>query len=238
MLSLPDKYIKNNRIALKPFLDTEMTSAEKRRFKDSVLDIHITYQIEGFDIPNLVNDEYNCQAIAFIQVKLDNLKNASFVSKIIQKFVKSYCVIQFVDNLEECYSFAMKRLNKQDKTQIVIEDTYITGNIPTSFDNQKKTLFSLYIDYGTILNRDNKVAYYAEMMTKAFLIFNSEIYANSQILLDSKIWYSFDKTLTCFKLLNELKETKTEALKITVIAEKSKINKQIKSLINKLEELQ
>lgn len=238
MFSLPEKYKKDKHISIKPFLNETLSASEKKRFKESIAEMSILYQIEGFDIPNLVNDDYHCEAIAFLDIKLTSMKAAAFVGNIVQKQVKMLCVIRFRDGTDECYCFAHKRLNKQNTTQIVVENTYSTGCMPCAFDNQKKTLFSLYIDYGTILNRNNKVCYYLEMMTKAFLIFNIELYSGTQQLLDSKIWFDFDKTLSCYDLLVELKELKLSQTKTTTIAERSKINSQIKAVIKKLEDLQ
>lgn len=238
MFSLPDKYQKNNHIPIKPFLNETLSASEKKRFKDSVSDITLLYQVEGFDIPNLMNDDYKCQVIIFLAIELSSMKEAAFVGRIVQKQVKELCVIRFSDGTDECYCFAHKRLNKQNISQIVVDDIFTTGCMPSAFDNQKKTLFSLYIDYGTIINRENKVSYYLEMMTKAFLIFNMELYSDTQRLLDSKIWFSIEKTISCYNLLNELKELKISAAKATVISERSKINTQIKSVLKQLEDLQ
>lgn len=234
MLSLPEKHKKDNRIAIKPFLTPALSAAEKKRFKDSVEEIRITYQIEGFDIPNLVNDEYNCQAIAFLDVRLKNLKNASFTGRVIQNTVKTLCVIVFADGTDECWCFADKRLNKQDNNEIVIESMFLTGKMPLNFDNDTKTLFKLYIDHGSILNRSNKHAYYMEMMTKAFIVFNQTLYSDCMKLLDSKLWYSDDNVIQCYSLLTQLKSMKSAALKIKSMADRGIVNRQMKDVILQL----
>lgn len=237
MLSLPDKYKKGSRIPLSPFLNGTLTTAEKKRFKETVEGIQIVYQIEGFDIPNLINDDYNCQVIAFLEVKLTNLKNVAFVAKIIQKQVKTLCVIKLTDGKEECYSFADKRLNRQNKNEIIVEDVFITDSLPLNFSNSAKTLFSLYIDYETILNRNNKHSYYMEMMTKAFLVFNQELYSGTIGLLDSKLWYDDEKIDECYFAISSLRQLKLKAAKTTAVSERGEINKQIKTTIQQLEEL-
>jgi len=57
------------------------------------------------------------------------------------------------------YSFADKRLNKQNERSFIIVEEYVTDKLPLDFQNDLKTLFSLYIDYETILNRNNKHSY-------------------------------------------------------------------------------
>lgn len=239
MLSLPEKYKKDANISKSTFVKgASLTGANKKRFETAVKDIRLTYQIEGFDIPNLVNDEYNCQVIMFLRITLTTLKQAQYVAAIVQKYINPLCVIEFTDGIDEQYSFADKRLNKQDKKQIVIENEYLSSKLPLEFENDTKTLFNLYIDYDTILNRNNKHAFYVEMMTKAFLICNQGLFACEDKLLDNKkLWYDEQKAKPVFPLLKRLKTLKLSALKVSTIAEKSMYNNQIKKTIEELEGL-
>ena len=69
MLSLPQKYRKDASVAKVTFVrGAQLQGAEKKRFETAVEEIRLMYQIEGFDIPNLVNDEYNCQVIMFLRI--------------------------------------------------------------------------------------------------------------------------------------------------------------------------
>lgn len=239
MLSLPEKYKKDANISKSTFVKgASLTGANKKRFETSVQNIRLTYQIEGFDIPNLVNDDYNCQVIMFLRITLNNLKQAQFVASVVQKCVSPLCVIELTDGTEVQYSFADKRLNKQNKKEVVIENEYLTSKLPLEFESNDKTLFSLYIDYDTILNRSNKHAYYIEMMTKAFLICNQGLFSSEDKLLDNKkLWYDEQKAKLIFPLLKLLKTLKLSALKVTTIAEKSMYNSQIKKTIEELENL-
>ncbi|MDD6489496.1 MAG: DUF4391 domain-containing protein [Clostridia bacterium] len=240
MLSLPEKYKKDANISKVTFVrGGSLTGADRQRFETSVKDIHITYQIEGFDIPNLVNEDYNCQVIMFLRITLTELKQAPYVSSIVQKYTSPLCVIEFTDGTEEQYSFADKRLNKQNKKEIVIENEYMSSKLPLEFQNDTKTLFALYIDYETILNRSNKHAFYIEMMTKAFLVSNQGLFSGENKLLDNKkLWYDEEKAKQLFPLLRQLKFVKISAAKAKTVSEKSKFNSQIKSVIQQLEELQ
>lgn len=239
MLSLPQKFRKDAPIAKTTFVKgAQLVGAEKKRFETSVEEIRLKYQIEGYDVPNLVNDEYNCQVIMFISIKLNNLKHASFISLVVQKCINALCVIEFTDGNNEQFSFADKRLNKQNNKEIVIENEYLSSEMPLEFQNDIKTLFSLYIDYETILNRNNKHAYYVEMMTKSFLVCNRGLFARESELLDSKkLWYDNEKAAECFPLLKKLKNLKLSATRSNTISEKSTLNKQIKEVIMALEEL-
>lgn len=238
MLSLPEKFRKDASISKVTFVrGANLTGTEKKRFETSVEEIRLMYQIEGFDIPNLVNGEYNCQVIMFLRIKVKEMKQAGFIAKIVQKCINPLCVIEFTDGANSQYSFADKRLNKQNEKDIVIESEYLTDTLPLNYQNDLKTLFSLYIDYETILNRNNKHTYYVEMMTKAFLVFNQELYSGCVKFLDHKLWYDDVKVLKCFPLLKQLKTLKISVSKVKTISEKSVCNKQIKDTIKQLEEL-
>lgn len=237
MLSLPQKYCKDASIAKTTFVrGAQLQGAEKKRFETAVKEIRLMYQIEGFDIPNLVNDNYNCQVIMFLRIKLKELRQSAFISKVVQKCIAPLCVIEFTDGESAVYSFADKRLNKQNERSFVIEEEYLTDKLPLEFHNDLKTVFSLYIDYETILNRSNKHSYYIEMMTKAFLVFNQGLYSGADKLLDSKVWYG-DKMLLLLPMLKKLKSAKQSAAKAKTIADKSAYNKQIKQYITELERM-
>lgn len=239
MLSLPEKYKKDANIAKSTFVKgAGLTGANKKRFETSVEYIRLTYQIEGFDIPNLVNDDYNCQVIMFLRIMLKNLKQAQFVASVVQKCINPLCVIELTDGAELQYSFADKRLNKQNKKETVIESEYLSSKLPLEFQNDAKTLFNLYIDYDTIFNRSNKHAYYIEMMTKAFLVSNQGLFLSENKLLDNKkLWYDEQKAMQVLPLLMNLKTLKLSSLKVKTLVEKSMYNKQIKKTIEELEEL-
>ena len=238
MFSLPEKYRKDAPIAKTTFIKgAQLAGAEKKRFETAVEEIRLMYQIEGFDIPNLINDEYNCQVIMFLRIKLHELKQAAFISKIVQKNIAPLCVIELTDGTNTVYSFADKRLNKQNEKSVMIESEYLTDKISLGLDSNIKTLFSLYIDYEKILSRTNKHSYYLEMMTKAFIIFNRSLYPGIDKILGGKIWYDEKKTVRAFSLLRELKALKISAAKAKTVAEKSPLNKAAKEKIKLLEEL-
>lgn len=239
MLSLPEKYRKDAPVTKVTFIrGADLQGVEKKRFETSVEEIKLKYQIEGYDIPNLVNDEYNCQVIMFLWVKLKSLKAAPFIAGVVQKCISALCVIEFTDGSNEQFSFADKRLNKQNSKEIVIENEYISSSMPLEFQNDTKTLFSLYIDYETILGKNNKHTYYIEMMTKAFLVCNKGLFSKESEMLDSrKLWYDNGKAMECFPLLKRLKALKISAAKADTISERSAYNKEIKEVIGKLEGL-
>jgi hypothetical protein len=76
------------------------------------------------------------------------------------------------------------------------------------------------------------------MMTKAFLVNNPGLFKDEDKLLDNKkLWYDEERSRLVFPTVKQLKATKLSVSKAKTISEKGKLNAQIKSLVNNLEEL-
>ncbi len=231
MLSVPSTYEINKEFALKTFISADLTPKEKKRFKDVVKEVQLSYQITGEDIPSLVNEEYDCQAILYFSVKLTELKNANFVGNIIQRIVKPLCVIRFYDYTnQEVYCFSHKRLNLQDRTQIVIEDTVYS--LPTSlqFRDETNTLIHDYVEYNRIQNRGNKLDFYLETMIKAYIISNLTLWSGTKSLLVSGVWYNRDNMLKLYSQLKRVEILKKEQRTSKTVSENAKINMELKRL--------
>ena len=119
MRNLPKKYEVNKKIDKKNFLSSDLKPNEKKKLKESLKKVTLTHQIQGEEIPSIINNEYNCQVILFLDVELDSIKNAKFISEIIQNQFKPFCVINIYDENKQRYSFAYKRLNIQENQNII-----------------------------------------------------------------------------------------------------------------------
>ena len=71
-------------------------------------------------------------------VKLENIKKAKYISEIYQRLIKSPCVLRIYDNNKEIYSFALKRLNQNDKNEIVISDEFLTDEFEVYLPSSSK----------------------------------------------------------------------------------------------------
>lgn len=231
MLGIPSRYEINKEFAIKTFITADLTAKEKKRFKEAVMDIRLLYQITGEDIPSLVNEEYDCQAILFFSVKLDQLKNANFVGSIMQRLVKPLCVIRFYDHTNsQFFCFCRKRLNLNDRTQVVIEDTVYSVPASMQFADEVNTLMEEHIGFDRIQNRGNKLDFYLEMMVKAYIISNLALWSGTRALLASKVWYNRDNMLKLYDKLKRVEQLKKEQKSAKTIAENSRINAELKRL--------
>ena len=331
---LPTKYIKQTHIGIKPMLAAANKAEDKRRLKETISDVELVWQIDGFDIPNYTSEEYYCQAIMFLNIELNNIKSAEFVGNILQKAIKELCIINFYDKKNSALCFALKRLNKLDKTEVVLEDLYLQTQVVTKstigkaiqerdkgeeirdkgnvLANESHSLnrhcaagfasspFSHYVTaspqsgaaseyfkedpppkqsfgaaakdggvqasdrrsasrrgglhsktegadcvaigdrgifFNSILNQTNKQVFYIELLVRTFLALNPKLYKKQDEILNSKIWYKPQLMLDLYQKLTLLKKLKLKASKTVEIAERSRLNGQIKELIKTLENL-
>ncbi|MBU5322067.1 DUF4391 domain-containing protein [Sarcina ventriculi] len=234
MRNLPKKYEVNKKIDKKNFLSSDLKPNEKKKLKESLKKVTLTHQIQGEEIPSIINNEYNCQVILFLDVELDSIKNAKFISEIIQNQFKPFCVINIYDENKQRYSFAYKRLNIQENQNIIIEYSILTKESSLFFVDETKELIDKYLDYEKILLRDNKLNFYLEIMTKAYIISNIR---DLETLMKSNVWYNHRKVKGLFSLLIDLEKLKAFSIKTKVMKDKVAINKDIKIINEKIKNL-
>ncbi|MEF9984491.1 MAG: DUF4391 domain-containing protein [Oscillospiraceae bacterium] len=237
MFNLPKKYRVGKKIPMKDFIPKDLKPEVKKKIKDSVKNVILTYQIMGEDIPSLVNDERNYQVIQFYDFDLVDIKKASFLAGLYQEIIKSPCVIRFHDNASEAYSFALKRLSQNDKTQIVVTDKLLTSTFPAVMPSTEKMNFQKELSADNIKNQTNKVTFYLEMYVRAYILTNDKIYANAQLYLAKPIWYDENKVKGVYTRLLELAKTKEKVQKATNNSEKMQLNQEIRKLISELDKI-
>ena len=130
MFNISEKYKIELEVKLTDFIPKQLNQNDKRRIKDVIKSVRMTYQIAGEEIPSLVNDEYRCQVIQFYEIELENVKDANFIANTYQSLIKPLCVIRLYDGKDEVFSFADKRLSQTEENQIVIEDSYLSQRYP------------------------------------------------------------------------------------------------------------
>jgi len=237
MFNLPDKYQVGKKIPMKDFIPKDLKPEVKKKVKDSVKSVILTYQIAGEDVPSLVNDERNYQVIQFYDFDLADIKKASFLAGLYQEIIKSPCVIRFHDNASEVYSFSLKRLSQNDKTQIVVTDKLLTSTFPVVMPSTEKMRFQKELSTDNIKNQTNKVAFYVEMYVRSYILTNDKVYANAKSFLVKSIWYSENKVFEVYNLLLDLARNKEKVQKATTNSEKMQLNQEIRKLISELDNI-
>lgn len=237
MLGLPTEYAVNKQLQLSTFMTAELKPKEKKRFKEAVTSIKLEYQIAGEAVPSLINDEYDCQVVLFIDIKLNSIKEATFVSEIVQRLVKSLCVVRCSDVRGiQVYSMAHKRLNQQDRAEIVIEDMYITSSMSSQHLDEAESLLVDYVSFKNLINKSNKMTMYMELMTKAYIISYFSVWSGSKGLLASKAWYNVEDVLRIFKKYMRIVQLFKDKKAAKTVSEQAKLNSELKSIYTCLDQ--
>lgn len=237
MFNIPDKYKVNQKVDTKLFIKKDLKQIEKKRLKESLKSIVLTHQLVGEEIPSIINENYNCQVIMFLEVEIDNIKNASFVGEIIQEEIKPLCIIRIFDSSMERYYFSEKRLNIQDTSSIVIENKVVTDESSIFFYDNWVEKLKETLAYNNIISRENKLFFYIEMMVKAFIISELKLNETNEKLLNSSLWYSSTKVKSLLIYLKEIERLKLQLKKTKDTKEKVKINGELKVLNKKVLDL-
>ena len=237
MMNIPEKYILNKKIFIKEFIPMSLSSNVRKNIKDNIKKVVLTYQIYGEEIPSLINDIYNCQLIQFYDFELENIKKAKYISEIYQRLIKSPCVLRIYDNNKEIYSFALKRLNQNDKNEIVVSDEFLTEEFETYLPSFSKRELENIISFEKILNRTNKLTFYSEIYTKTFILKYQKIYQKSKEILEKPIWYDESKSKMIYELFKNMVNLREKIAKINLTTEKVKCNQEIREVLKKIEEI-
>ena len=235
MFDLPDTYRVDVKVALKDFIPKDLKPNDKKRIKDAVKLVSLDYQIAGEEIPSVNNEEYRCQVIQFYDIEVANIKDANFLASTYQNLIKPLCVIHMHDTKDEVYSMAVKRLSQTDNMQIVVEQTLLTDKYMLGIPDSNRDRLMTYMNYAAVKNKIDKVQLYKEWFYKAYMVVNEKAYIHTDKLLDGNIWYDSDRTARICQKYVELVTSRGKLKTAVTNAERMKINKEIKTEIQVLD---
>jgi hypothetical protein len=100
---------------------------EKKTLTNDIESITLEYLLnkDNINIAPFTNDENDYSEIAFIQVEVLNQKKLKQISIIIQNIPYPLIVLFRHENLI-CFNVTPKRINKNDSTKLVVEESYFT----------------------------------------------------------------------------------------------------------------
>ncbi len=235
MINMPERYKVNQEIKLKNLILKEFKPDEKKKIKEYVKSVILKYVINDEEIPSVEDERYIFKVIQYFEFEISDIKKAGFLTNLYQEAIKSPCVLRFYDNSKEVYSLALKRLNQNDRNEIVVTDTVMTEIFDLSMSSSAKREVEGALDYSKILNRTNKVNFYSEMFIKNYILKNRKYYQKSGNILESLIWYDRNKMNDIFEKFKNVVMHK-EKMKLAIKnSEKIEINKKIRELISELD---
>lgn len=236
MFNIPEHYKTDVKLALKDFIPKDLKPDDKKRIKDTVKEVRLMYQITGEEIPSVINNEYRCEVIQFYDMELQSIKAASYLASVYQNLIKPLCIFHMYDSQYELYSFAVKRLNQTDDNQIVIEDSILTENYPVGLPDDGRNRLLEYLDYMQIKNKTNKINLYKEWYYRTYMIMNESAYSNTELILDGNGWYDSEHMELLYTYYKKLVDTRGMLKKAITGAEKMNLNKEIKKVIQSIDD--
>lgn len=235
MFNIPERYRTDVKVALKDFMPADLKPNDKKRVKDAIKSVKLVYQIAGEEIPSVIDENYRCQVIQFYDIELEDIKDANFLASTYQNLIKPFCIIRMYDAKDEVYSLAIKRLNQLEEMQIVLEQSLVTSKYILNVPDSSRSKFLRYVDFMQVKNKRDKVSMYKEWFYKAYMLQNEKAYANVDAVLEGNFWYDAGRTVQIVQKYMELVKLRESLKKATTNAERMKVNKSIKTAIQKLD---
>lgn len=232
MNNLPSNYYNKQRITKTALIKGLTDSKHKKIIKENVLTINLIATITGEDIPSVSTDVFNVQVITFIEIHIKVKKDLKELATALQKAIKNYVIITFIYEDEKILSFSLKRLNKNNTNEIVIDSSLLTTELPIN-----DYLIDTYTDYNKIINKQNKILFYREYMIRTFLISNKYLYSDVELLLNSNLWYNNEKIVELYKLSMQLLTENKKRLQVKEQREIVEVNNVINGILERLEML-
>ena len=233
----PDKYKVNKKYPKKLFLDNKEIESKDRTFiKKHIVSVELVAQISGEDIPSVDNEDYKYKVIQYLEVELDDIKNAKDMGSIFQNIFKSPLIVKFYDKKGYyAYSYALKRISKVDNKEVVLIDYFTTKKVDSFIDIDTRELYDRFLNIGKVLNNSNKVCLYYEVYIKSFIIENRKLINSFMDLLESNVYYEFKSMISLNNILVQLIQCENCLNKVNTISKKIDINNKKKLFLDKLE---
>lgn len=214
------------------FLHGELSKVERDLLTERVEEVRLTYVFneQTYPMEPVITGEEHYDTIVIVSVKLKREVSLQRLSRIIHEALPSPTIVVFRLNGKFLFTSALKRLNKNEKGKIVIEEYHFSSWMDLDSLTVPQCLFLQAITYGKIPALDYKQAY---------IHFHRQIYEESNAEIVSRIETSDFEVLK--QKAEEQKALQQEIEKLTKLLnqksvslkEKMELAKQIEKLKKK-----
>lgn len=239
MKNIPEIYEVNQKAFIKDFIPQKLKVTDREKLRKYVKVVTLKYQIYGENLLSVIDEKYNVSNIQIVEIEVEDIKNAVYIANIFQEEInKNLCIVKLFDETKEIYSFAQKRLNQNNREEIVVTDKFLTNIFDKRIESEDKKIVEEILDFNKVLNKTNKVNFYSEIFIKNYIIKNQKCYKNSLKFLEMPIWYDEKQMNEFFEIFKNLVQLKEKVTKTVITREKIEMNKKIKILIDQLSKLE
>jgi len=235
MLGIPDECLVKRSIDVKRLPLGDMKPGERNRFRSLVRELKVTAVLTDKVLPAYLLAGHSVQAVQVFEVRVDSLRSAPFVCGILQRMTKTLCIIYVRDDHQEQFSFALKRLNMQDASEVVVTDEFLSVPLSSGVPGNGIRMMEKFAGWGAVVNMTSLYSWYLELMVKCFVITHRNVWSGMEGLLSSKVWYNSDEVLAVFSDLKRLVALSEERKRSLTIGESARLNGDLIEVYERLE---
>lgn len=232
MNNLPSEYKCEQKLTKEAIMKGLEDSKHKKLIRECVGKVTLVGNIQGESILSVFDEDFNVQAISIIEIVVKDKKCIGELSKVLQRTIKNFVILKFIFEDKQVISLALKRLNKNNINDIVIDTLITTDEIGIN-----DLVYNRYIDYKNISNKSNKILFYREVMLKTFIISNRDAYNDFEKLLESSLWYKNESVVVLYQQFSELILLNKKRKQVKEQREMVELNNKIKKTIKELSDI-
>jgi hypothetical protein len=236
-LKIPATCKIGKRLTKKQFLENfSLKSNEKKILKEDIQSITLEYLLNkhNINIAPFVDEENDYSEIAFIQVEILNQSKLKAIATIIQ-YIPYPLIVFFSYKNSLCINISPKRINKNDSTKLVVEDSYFTKWIDLE---QTSSLEQDFLKSLEIQNHPftDFLSFYNSFLDK-IVAFNASTYSGS-LSVNDETKAILDEIAQCetniIELKNKIKKEKNFNDKVNMNIELKKMKDNLANLKSKI----
>lgn len=240
-LELPKSCFINSRIPKNTFtnnLEFQLKREEKALLKEEIDSIYLMYSLKPawLNISKYEDDDVRYEEIEILKVKINNENKYVKVCELLQKYIQYpiLVIIEQENNIK--INAAIKKINKVDRSKLIVEEMIYTEWINLDELNSKESLFIQSLSISNF-NTNNLFLLYDDYVNRIksyiTLRYSDEFKVKSkdEVINDSKILERIDN------LENEVILLKKNIKKETNMASKVEVNIKIKEIQREIESL-
>lgn len=235
MLGIPDECLVTRCVDVKRLPLGDMKPGERNRFRSVVRELKVTAVLTDKVLPAYRLEGHFVQAVQVFEVRVDSLRSAAFVCGVLQRMTKTLCVIFVRDDRQEQVSFALKRLNLQDASEIVVMDEFLSVPRVSGVAGSGWALMERFAGWESVVNMTSLYSWYLELMVKCYIITHRNVWSGMEGLLSSKVWYNSDEVLSMFSDLKRLVGLSEERGRSLSMGESVRLNGELREVYESLE---
>lgn len=240
-MNLPRNCYINARVPKKTFLENpafDLKKEEKDILKEVVENIYWEYSLKPsiLNIPSFEDEEIRIEEIEIMNVKINDKGKGEKVCNLIQKYIPYPMVITLQCEEDIKFNISIKKINKVEKSKLVIEDMVYTEWINTSELTEKEVDFIKSFDITK--HSTNNLGQMYEGFFNNINSFNLSKYKNQ---FEVK---SIDETAKDIEAFQEIEKLQTEVISLKAklkkesnMGTKVELNVKIKKLQKQIENL-